>query len=66
MATRYSLVIRNGTLVDGTRAPRFEADLGISDGRIVSVGSLKNARADAQIDAMVAQITIVRHQYDIS
>lgn len=31
--------IRGGTIIDGSGAPRFEADIGIRDGEIVAVGS---------------------------
>ena len=51
MDKRYDLIIRNGTIVDGTRAPRYLADLGVRGGRIASIGSLKNERAEAEIDA---------------
>ncbi|HYN12749.1 MAG TPA: D-aminoacylase [Burkholderiales bacterium] len=51
MAGRYDLIIRNGTLIDGTRAPRFEADIGIKEGRIASIGSLETSKADLEIDA---------------
>ena len=67
MATRYSLLIRNGTLVDGTRGPRFEADLGISDGRIAAIGSLGHSKADVEIDAsgrIVAPGFIDAHTHD--
>ena len=35
----YDLVIRNGTIVDGTGAPRFVGDIAIADGRLVQVGA---------------------------
>ena len=35
----FDLVIRAGTIVDGTGAPSFTADVGITDGTIVAVGS---------------------------
>ena len=35
---RHDLVVRGGTVVDGTGAPRREADVAIADGRIVAVG----------------------------
>jgi N-acyl-D-amino-acid deacylase len=44
------LLIRNGTLVDGTGAPARRADLGISGGKIVEVGKLAGP-AQRTIDA---------------
>ncbi len=67
MAERYSLVIRNGTLIDGTRAPRFEADVGVSNGRIASIGSRGSSRAALEIDAsgkIVAPGFIDAHTHD--
>src|SRR3989441_8191878 len=48
---KFELLIRNATLIDGTRAPRFEADIGVKDGKIVSIGSLINSKANVEIDA---------------
>ena len=31
----YDLLIRNGTVVDGTGAPRYQADVAIADGKVV-------------------------------
>ena len=36
----HDLVIRNGTIVDGTGAERFHRDVAIDDGRISTVGSV--------------------------
>ena len=39
----YDLVIRGGTLVDGSGAPRFTADVGIKDGMIAEIGRITSA-----------------------
>jgi N-acyl-D-amino-acid deacylase len=46
----YDLVIRNGTIVDGTGAPRRYADVAISDGRIAEIGKCHDS-ARCTIDA---------------
>jgi len=43
------LVIRGGTLVDGTGAPGVRADLAIAGGRVVEIG--QNLRGDRTLDA---------------
>src|SRR3981189_2767439 len=48
---KFDLLIRNATLIDGTRAPRFEADIGVKDGKIFSIGSLTSSKATVEIDA---------------
>jgi N-acyl-D-amino-acid deacylase len=48
---RYDLLIRNATVIDGTRAPRFQADIAIRNGKIERVGRLENEAAEAEIDA---------------
>ena len=52
----YDLVIKNGTVVDGTGAPRFRADIGIKDGLIVEVGKVagSSARTIDAADLIVA------------
>jgi N-acyl-D-aspartate/D-glutamate deacylase len=41
----YDLVIRDGTIVDGTRVPAYRGDIGVRDGRIVAMGNLKEDAA---------------------
>ncbi len=44
------LVIRNGTIVDGSGMGRYRADVGVADGRIVEIGRIR-APAQRSIDA---------------
>jgi N-acyl-D-aspartate/D-glutamate deacylase len=50
MAQELDLLIRGGTLVDGTGAPATAGDLGIRDGRIAELGRV-TGRAKCEIDA---------------
>jgi N-acyl-D-aspartate/D-glutamate deacylase len=50
MTASYDLVIRGGTIVDGTGRPGFSGDLAIKDGRIAAVGKIERA-AKEEIDA---------------
>ncbi|MGH7841517.1 MAG: N-acyl-D-amino-acid deacylase family protein [Candidatus Binataceae bacterium] len=47
----FDVVIRGGTVVDGTRLPRYRADLGIKDGKIAKLGYLKAHQAKKVIEA---------------
>ncbi len=63
----YDLLIRGGTVIDGTKAPRFDADVGIEGDRIVAIGDLAGARAARTIDAaglIVAPGFIDSHTHD--
>ena len=50
MAT-YDIIIRGGTIVDGTRAPRYISDIAIKDGHIAKIGGLNGGDADREIEA---------------
>jgi N-acyl-D-amino-acid deacylase len=47
----HDLVIRGGTVVDGTGAPSRTADVAVDDGIITEVGDLESAAAQRTIDA---------------
>jgi N-acyl-D-aspartate/D-glutamate deacylase len=46
----YDLIIRGGTVIDGTGRDRFVADIAIREGRVVSIGAVTGA-ASREIDA---------------
>lgn len=48
---RYDRVIRNGMIVDGSRAPRFRGDIGIREGLVATIGRIDPSEADEVIDA---------------
>ena len=47
----YDRVIRNGMIIDGTRVPRYRADIAIKDGLIARIGLIDPATADEVVDA---------------
>ena len=47
----FDLIIRNATVIDGTKAPRFSADIGVRDGAIAGIGRLEASTADTELDA---------------
>jgi N-acyl-D-amino-acid deacylase len=49
--SRLDFVIRDAMIADGTGNPLFQADIGIRDGRISALGSLKNASAHSVLNA---------------
>ena len=50
MGAKIDLVIRGGTVIDGTGSPGYEADVVIQDGRIAEIGKV-NASGKEEIDA---------------
>ncbi|MEZ5265522.1 MAG: amidohydrolase family protein [Acidimicrobiales bacterium] len=47
---QYDLVIRNGTVVDGSGLARYRADVGVRHGRIATIGRIRD-RGRQEIDA---------------
>lgn len=47
----YDTVITNGHIIDGTGSPWYSGDLGIRDGRIITIGNLAGAARKKTIDA---------------
>lgn len=56
MKAEYELVIRGGTVADGTGAELREADIAIQDGRIAAVGTIAQRGAE-EIDARGLLVT---------
>ena len=47
----YDLLIRNATVIDGTRAPRYTADIAVAGGKIAAIGKLEPGGAATELDA---------------
>jgi N-acyl-D-aspartate/D-glutamate deacylase len=56
MDKAYDLVIRGGTVVDGTGSAPFDADVGVKDGCIASVGKIAGSGTE-EIDARGQLVT---------
>jgi N-acyl-D-amino-acid deacylase len=48
---RYDLIIRNGTIYDGSGGSPFVGDIAVNGDRIVAMGNLKNAAGKNETDA---------------
>ena len=46
----YDLVIKNGTVIDGSGLPRYRADVGVRNGKIATIGRIRES-AQEVIDA---------------
>ena len=49
--SEYDLVVRGGTIVDGTGIPRYNADLAVKDGRVTKISGRIPAGGAREIDA---------------
>ncbi|MCB9873355.1 MAG: D-aminoacylase [Planctomycetaceae bacterium] len=47
----FDTIIRHAEVIDGTKRPRFRADVGLQGERIAAIGDLSNASAHETIDA---------------
>src|SRR3984893_10008332 len=47
----FDTVVKNGMIIDGTRAPRYRGDIGIKDGRIAELGRLRSSDATRTLEA---------------
>ncbi len=56
MEKAFDLIIRGGTVVDGTGAPAFEADVAVKEGAIAAVGRISGSGAE-EIDARGLLVT---------
>ena len=53
----FDVHIKDGTIVDGTRVPRYRGDLWIKDGRIAGVGRAGNPAISDGIDLVIGPHT---------
>ena len=53
----FSILIKNGTILDGTGGEPYVADLGISVNRVEKIGNLSDENADQIIDATNLYVT---------
>jgi N-acyl-D-aspartate/D-glutamate deacylase len=47
----FDTIIKDGMIVDGTRVPRYRADIGITNGKIATIGRLNRSDAAKVLDA---------------
>lgn len=47
----YDILIKNGTIIDGTGKPMFIGDIGIKEDEIVKIGELHDESGEVEIDA---------------
>ena len=40
----FDIIIKNGTIIDGTNKPSFKSDIGIIKDKISKIGTLNNSK----------------------
>ncbi|PLP98030.1 N-acyl-D-amino-acid deacylase family protein [Cupriavidus pauculus] len=63
----FDVVLRGGTVIDGTGAPRFDADVAMDGKRIAAIGDLSGAHGRCELDVrgrIVAPGFIDAHTHD--
>ena len=53
----FDIIIRGGTVIDGSGNPRYDADIAVRNGFIAAIGELGAATAATQIDARGLYVT---------
>ncbi len=53
----HDIIIKNGTIIDGTGNPKFVGDIAIQEGKISFIGDLHNEHAKVEIDAAGKYVT---------
>ena len=56
-AAPFDLIVRHGTVIDGSGLPRFVADVGVTSGHITAIGNLSGRTAVNEIDAPGLMVT---------
>ena len=56
MSAPFDLIVRNGTIVDGTGKPGYGGDIAVKDGRIAAIGKIHGAGTE-EIDARGLLVT---------
>ncbi len=49
--SKFDVVIKGGTVIDGLRTPRYKADVGIAGGRVVAIGRVDASEGREVVDA---------------
>ena len=63
----FNLIIRGGTVVDGSGAPSFKADVALREDHIAAIGELSGQTTEREIDAqglVVSPGFIDNHTHD--